>query len=163
MSSKVMINWIKIGMMLADRAIVVLVSLVIVVIAWRKFMLPEIEETLLEAQKTIKTIAGLGGIKRADYEGITKMENAIGSKLIIEKMPELGMIKMLIGAENADMLDEFIKENPTAALQMYEKYKPLLPGASQSINIIPPTIVMRTRTILNIFIPPPFFEVLAQS
>lgn len=125
-------NWQKIGVMLVDRALVVLVSLVIVVIVWRKFMLPEIEGTLQEAQKTIKTIAGLGGIKKADYEGITKMENAIGSKLIIEKMPELGMIKMLIGAENADMLDEFIKENPTAALQMYEKYRPLLPGDSQS-------------------------------
>ena len=127
-----MMFWQKVGIEAARLIATMLLTVGVIALGWRKYLAPEFIEALEEASKVTKQIASLGGIKKADYEDVTRIENKIGAQIIASKMPELEGIKLLLGAETAADLDAFIENNPTAAMQLYEKYKHFLPGSQAS-------------------------------
>ena len=125
-------NWSKIGSLMAPHLVSILISLGVVLLAWRKFMLPEIEGTLKEAQKTISTLAGLGGLRKSEWQDGAALEKAVGAEIIGKQIPELEALKLILDTGTWEKIEDAIENNPAAVIQMYEKWKHLIPGASQS-------------------------------
>jgi len=124
-------NWQKIGMAMVPHLLSILISVAVVVLTFRKWIAPGIIESLEEAQKTIKTLAGLGGIKKADWNDEQALETVITKELLLDKMPELELLRLALSPASWEQVEEIIQTNPAAALKMYEKYAPLLGGAEQ--------------------------------
>jgi len=127
-------NWQKIGMAVVPYLVSILISVVVVAFSFRRWIAPGIEETLLEAQKTIKTLAGLGGIKKADWHDEQTLETVITKELLLDKMPELELLRLALSPASWEQVEEIIQTNPAAALKMYEKYAPLLGGAEKKAS-----------------------------
>lgn len=110
----------------------ILISVGLGILAFRKWIAPGIIEALEEASKTTKTLAGLGGIKKADWNDAQMIEKAVTSELILDKMPELMALQLVLSESTWEMIEEMIENNPAAVLQLYEKWAPHLGGASQT-------------------------------
>lgn len=109
----------------------ILISVALGILAFRKWIAPDITAALAEATKTAQTLASLGGIKKADWNDTQELEAVITKELLLDKMPELELLRLALSPSSWEQVEEMIEENPKVALQLYEKYKPLLGGASQ--------------------------------
>ena len=89
-------------------------------------MAPEITEALEEAQKTIKNLAKLSGVKSQEYKDAKGIEKVVARDLIETKLPELEALKVILSPSAWEKIEETIEENPEAVLQLYEKYGHLL-------------------------------------
>ena len=124
-------NWQKIGIAAVPFLVSILISVIGMILAFRKWVAPPLVEALEEATKTAKTLASLGGIKKADWNDVQKIEKAVTGEIIMEKMPELQALRLILSPSTWDMIDEMVTENPAAVLQLYEKWAPYLGGAEQ--------------------------------
>lgn len=124
-------NWIKIGSNSVPFLASIILSVIIVIIGFRKYIAPDIVESLAEAKKTIETLASLGGIKKQDWHDVQKIEKAVTTDLIYDKMPELQALRLVLSENTWEQIEEMIEENPAAVMQLYEKWKPYLGGAEQ--------------------------------
>ena len=124
-------NWQKIGMSAVPYLVSILISIALGILAFRRWIAPDIQGALEEATKTAKTLASLGGIKKADWNDTQALESIISTELIMEKMPELEALRLILSPSSWEQVEEMIDENPAAVLKMYEKYAPLIGVASQ--------------------------------
>jgi len=124
-------NWLKIGYVVAPHLVTLILSVVVGILAFRRWIAPEILEALAKSDKVSKTLAGLGGMKKQDWHDQEALETVITKELLLDKMPELELLRMALSPSSWEQVEEMIQENPKVALQLYEKYKPLLGGASQ--------------------------------
>lgn len=124
-------NWVKIGMLAVPYLVSILISVGVGVLAFKKWIAPGIMEALEESVKVSKTLAGLGGVKKKDWEDTKALEAVITREVLADKMPELELLKLALSPSAWEQVEEMIEENPKIALQLYEKYAPLLGGASQ--------------------------------
>jgi len=124
-------NWLKIGMSLAPYLASILISVGLVTLAFRRWIAPGIIEALEESTKTTKTLASIGGIKKAEWNDGQKLEAIISKEVSMDKMPELQALLMILSPSSWEQIEEMIEENPAAVLKMYEKYAPLLGVTSQ--------------------------------
>lgn len=128
-------NWLKIGYASAPFLASIILSVAIVIVAFRKYIAPDIIESLEEAKKTIETLASLGGIKKQDWHDVQKIEKAVTTDLIYEKMPEIQALRLILSPSTWEQVEEMIDENPAAVMQLYEKWKPYLDGASEQQKV----------------------------
>lgn len=124
-------NWQMIGIEVARLVLTAGLAVLVAALLFRKRIAPELVEALEEASKTAKTLASLGGIKKAQWTTTREMEKAIGAELIHSKMPELQALKMVLPGDLWEELEAFIEENPDGAMQLYKKYGHLIPGSDQ--------------------------------
>lgn len=120
------LNWYQIGSWLAGLLVSTAISASVTLYFFRKYVTPEINETVEEAQRVTKKIAALGGIKKHDYESVSEIEGVVGRALIEKQMPELAGLKMLLPESTWEKVEELLEENPEGALHLYQKYKHLL-------------------------------------
>ena len=124
-------NWQKIGMSAVPYLVSILISVALGVLAFRWRIAPDIKAALEDATKTAQTLASLGGIKKADWNDTQELEAVITKELLMDKMPELELLKLALSPSSWEQVEEMIEENPKVALQLYEKYKPLLGATTQ--------------------------------
>jgi len=124
-------NWQKIGMSAVPYLVSILISVALGVLAFRRWVAPDITAALEDATKTAQTLASLGGIKKADWNDGQKIEKAVAAELIYDKLPELQALKLILSESTWNEIEEMIEENPAAVIEMYEKYAPLLGKTSQ--------------------------------
>ena len=125
-------NWPKIGMSMAPYLASVVLSVIIGIICFRRWIAPGIIEALEASTKTTQTLASLGGIKKADWNDVQKIEKAVTTDLLYDQMPELQALKLILSSSTWEQVEEMIEENPAAVMQMYEKWKPYLGGSKQT-------------------------------
>ena len=124
-------NWQKLGILAAPYLVSILISVAVGILAFRKWIAPGIIEALEASTKTTQTLASLGGIKKAEWNDTQALEAVITKELLTNKMPELELLKLALSPSSWEMVEEMIEENPKIALQLYEKYAPLLGANSQ--------------------------------
>ena len=115
-------SWQQIGIETVRIIISVSFSLVLAALVFRKYMAPEIAGALEEAQKTIKTLASLGGIKKADLQDSKKIETLVAEDFIKTQIPELELVKKFVSPGTWEEIEETIQENPAAIIQLWDKY-----------------------------------------
>ena len=119
-------NWIKIGMQVAPFVASSLLSIVIVVLAFRKYIAPEFTAQMDEATKTIKTLAGLGGIKKADYATSKELGKSIAADFLKDRFPEAEALKLILSPKTWEQVEAAMEENPEAIMQLIDKYGDVL-------------------------------------
>lgn len=122
-------NWLKIGSLAAPYIATIIICLGLFALTFRRFVAPGIVEALEEASKTSKTLASLGGLKKADWEDGKQLEEIITKELLMDKMPELEFLRLALSPSSWEQVEEIIENNPAAALKIYEKYAPLIGGS----------------------------------
>jgi len=125
-------NWLKLGYAVAPYLVSILISVAVGILAFRRWIAPGIMEALETATKTSTQLANLGGMKKQDWHDENALETIITKELLIDKMPELELLRLALSPSSWEQVEEMIEENPKVALQLYEKYKPLLGGAKQT-------------------------------
>ncbi|MBA7644003.1 hypothetical protein ES703_51738 [subsurface metagenome] len=93
------------------------------ILAFNRWISPGINEALAEAQKTITTLASLGGMKKGEYTAAKDIEKAVATDLIKEKLPELEALRLILSPSTWEDIEDTIEENPEAVIQLYNKYK----------------------------------------
>jgi len=124
-------NWQKIGMSAVPYLVSILISVGLGILGFRRWIAPEVIEALEKSTKTTQTLASLGGLKKADWNDTQALEAVISKELILNKMPEIELLRLALSPSSWEQVEEMIAENPAVALQLYEKYKHLLGGAEQ--------------------------------
>lgn len=119
-------NWIKIGMETAPYVASIILSVIIVIMTFRKFIAPELMASMEEAQKTIKTLASLGGIKKADYTTSQELGKDIAADILKEKFPEAEGLKLILSPSTWEKVEDAMEDNPAAILQLIDKYGPII-------------------------------------
>jgi len=130
-SSFLDMNWPKLGLNVAPFLATLILSVAVGILAFRTWIAPNIQASLVEAQETITNLAKLAGVKKQDYWDETKLETVITKELLMDKMPELELLRLALSPSAWEQVEEIIETNPAAALKMYQKYAPLLGGAEQ--------------------------------
>lgn len=125
-------NWQKLGMSLVPHLVSILISVGLGILGFRKWITPGITEALEEASKTSTMLGNLGAIKKADWNDNQALEAVISKELILNKMPEIELLRLALSPTSWEQVEEMIQENPAVALQLYEKYKHLLGGTTQT-------------------------------
>lgn len=125
-------NWQKIGMATVPYLVSILISVAVGILGFRRWIAPGIIEALEASTKTTQTLASLGGIKKADWNDEKALETVITKELLLDKMPELELLKLALSPASWEQVEDIIETNPAAALKMYEKYAPLLGATSQT-------------------------------
>lgn len=109
-----------------------ILTVIMVIIGFRKFIAPGIIESLEEAQKTITNLAKLSGVKSQEYKDAKSIEKLVAEDLIKEKIPELEALRMILSPSTWEKIEETLEENPEAVIQLYEKYGHLLGKSEQT-------------------------------
>ena len=120
--------WLKVGLELAR----LLVPVVIGVLLFRKFVSPSMNESLeliLKAEGTITNLAKLAGTKSQEYAASKALGKSISRDIIADRIPELEALKFILSPDTWEEVEDTIENNPEAILQLYDKYKHLIPGA----------------------------------
>ena len=125
------VNWQIVGIEAGRAVFYVLLSLAAAALAFRKYIAPELTAALEEATKTASMLGNLGAIKKHDLDDEKALEQIITSELIMDKMPDIQLLKLALSPGSWEQVEEMIESNPAAALKMYEKYKHLLGGTEQ--------------------------------
>ncbi|GAI33000.1 unnamed protein product [marine sediment metagenome] len=124
-------NWLKFGYSSVPYLASILISVAVGILAFRRWIAPGIIEALEEATKTAQTLASLGGIKKENWHDEQALETVITKELLMDKMPELELLRLALSPASWEQVEEIIESNPAAALKIYEKYAPLLGVTSQ--------------------------------
>jgi len=131
-SSKIDMNWVKIGLEMGTHLIWMVATLGIVLVAWRRFMAPPIMEALENANKSMKTLSVQGNIRYEEFAALGELVGEVGGEIIIKQIPELEALKLILDTGTWDKIEDAIENNPAAVIQLYEKWKHMIPGASQT-------------------------------
>lgn len=115
-------NWLKIGYELARLVFYTSFSLVLGALFFRKFMAPEINGALEEAQTTITNLAKLGGVRSQEYTASKNVEKLVAEDFIKQKIPELELVKTFVSPSTWEEIEDTIENNPEAIIQLWEKY-----------------------------------------
>jgi len=124
-------NWLKLGYGVAPYLISIIISVALGILAFRRWIAPDLTAALEEATKVSTQLANLGGMKKQDWHDGQKLEEIITKELIMDKMPELQALQVILSPSSWEQIEEMIEENPAAVLKMYEKYAPLLGVTAQ--------------------------------
>lgn len=127
-------NWLKIGSQAAPFVASIVISVLIGVLGFRKYMAPEINEALVEAKQAIKNLATLAGVKSQEYKDAKGIEKIVAADLIEQKLPELQALKVILSPSAWEQIEETIEENPEAVLQLYQKYGHLLGAEGEELK-----------------------------
>lgn len=123
-------NWVKAGLNVAPFLATALLSSIISLLAFRKWISPGINKALQEAQITITNLAKLGGIKRQEFTTMKGLEKDIAADIIKTSLPELEAIRLVVSEDTWEKIEQAIEENPEAIMQLYNKY-----GAQLGLNV----------------------------
>ena len=115
-------NWYKLGSDTVIYLFPTLLSLVIVILAWRRYVAPELYAALEDAQKVITTLASLGGIKKADRVNLQQLSKAVTTDLVKNKYPEFDLIKMAVSPSTWEQIEDALENNPTGVMELIDKY-----------------------------------------
>lgn len=115
-------NWTKIGWDLASLLIPALLAVLVIALGYRKYVAPDLLAALEEAVKVTKTIASLGGIKRAEREGLVDLSKAVTKDLIATKFPEMELIKLAVSPGTWEQIEDALETNPAGVMELIEKY-----------------------------------------
>lgn len=115
-------NWLKIGWDLVDLLIPTLLAVCVIVLGYRKYVAPDLTKALEEAVKVTKTIASLGGIKRAEREGLVDLSKAVTTDIIRAKYPEMDLIKLAVSPSTWEQIEDALENNPAGVMDLIEKY-----------------------------------------
>ena len=119
-------NWLKLGLAVAPFVASIVISVIIVILGFKKWIAPGINEALEEAKKTITNLAKLGGVKSQEYKDMKGIEKAVAADIITKNIPELEAIKLFLSPSTWEEIESTIENNPEAVLQLWEKYGHLL-------------------------------------
>ena len=109
------------GSVLVPSVISVIVTFVMMRLVVTKSVIPLLEEKFKDADLAVKKGLSAMGQKSGDVRAAKSMEKKI-SRDIWDNLPE---IKGILGMLSQDTLDQ-IEENPEVAIQLIERYKPLI-------------------------------------
>ena len=116
------LNWLKIGWELVSLLIPTLLAVIVIALGYRKYVAPDLLAALEAAVKTTTTIASLGGIKRAEREGLVDLSKAVTTDIIRAKYPEMDLIKLAVSPSTWEQIEEALESNPAGVMELIEKY-----------------------------------------
>lgn len=125
-------NWLLIGSELARLILTSAVSILVASFLFRRHIAPEFITALEEAQTTITNMAKLSGFKSQEYKDGKKIEKIVAADLLNQAIPELQALKLVVGSDTWEQIEELVQENPDQAMALYQKYGHLIPGAKQT-------------------------------
>ena len=115
-------NWLKMGSDVAPFVATAILSSIISLLAFRKWISPGINEALQEAQTTITNLAKLGGLRSQEYTTMKGLEKDIAADIIKKQLPELEAIRLVVSEDTWEKIEQVIEDNPEAIMQLYSKY-----------------------------------------
>jgi hypothetical protein len=115
-------SWYVLGSELVRLIISTSVSLVLGGFLFRKYISPPLMESLEEAQKVIKKVAALGGIKKADMVSNQELSRAVTTDLVKSQIPELELARVMLSPSTWEQIDEALETNPAGVMELWEKY-----------------------------------------
>lgn len=115
-------NWLKIVSLLAPFGLTALLSSLISILAFRRWISPGINEALQEAQDTITKMANFVGGKSAQFRTMKGLEKDIAADIIKKQLPELEAIRLVVSEDTWEKIEQAIEDNPEAIMQLYNKY-----------------------------------------
>lgn len=115
-------NWLKIGSNAAPFIATALLSSLISLLAFRRWISPGINQALQEAQDTISKMANFVGGKSAQFRTMKGLEKDIAADIIKKNLPELEAIRLVVSEDTWEKIEQAIEDNPEAIMQLYQKY-----------------------------------------
>jgi len=115
-------SWLQAGYELARLIVFGVITLVSGALIFKKFYAPQINEALLKAQETITNLAKLGGVKSQEFKDSKKIEALVAEDFIKNEIPELELVKTFVSPSTWEEIQDTIKNNPQAVIQLWEKY-----------------------------------------
>ena len=109
------------GSILVPGVISVIVTFIMMRLVVAKSVIPLLDQRFGAADEAIKKGMSAMGVKSGDVRAVKSMEKKV-ARDIWDNLPE---IKGILGMLSQDTLDQ-IEENPEIAVQLIERYKPLI-------------------------------------
>lgn len=125
------IPWLLIGYESARLIITVILTIVVGGKIYARYIQPELVEALGDAQKAVKNLASLAGIKSQEYSSSKSIEKSVARDIIEKQIPELELVKTFVSPATWDEINDTLENNPEAVIQLWEKYGHLFKGVQQ--------------------------------